>query len=209
MTSSRLLLLPLLLGIAPGAWAQSNHRTSPILCHLQARYPRNPKHYPAHERLAAFRFYWIRDLTGKKVGDLAPLGPGTWPTFRVVGSDGSSLGSLHLTRPQRNGFVVRNEHLIRIGRIVRMPAQAGEYEWRNQEDEAIGTLIPVNGSLYYEVRGGDALRALLVDRWKIALPDPTALDAAVEARPSEDPGGGGRAARARRRFQLLHRAAEE
>jgi hypothetical protein len=153
--------------------AQPAHRSSPILCTLQARYARDPATYPNQERLARYRFYWIFAPDGRKVGDLKPLGLSPWPSFRIVGSKGTSRASLILTRPEKSGWVVRNEHFQILGKIHRLRAQAGEYDWRNMTDASIGALIPVSGTLFYEVRGGDELKALFEETWKVPLTPPS------------------------------------
>lgn len=182
------ILLGTLLAAPPAlAQFQSPRRGDPLLAVLQARLPRHPRHFPARERLAAYRSYWIFDVTGKLVGHLAPFNATTHPSFRVAALDDSSRGSLLLERTTLSGWAVRNQQYNRIGRLVAMKVVAGEYDWRDATETSLGALVPMPGTLFTQLRGGDELRTLFAERFGITLATPAAL-------------------RVQQRFQALHAA---
>ena len=186
------LTLALALGFASGLAAaptpdQSPRRNDPIVLFLRGRIPRPPPEYPRAERLATYERYDAFDTSGRRVAFLLQMEYSPLPAFRFANEKAFSAASLTLDRRTRAFWHVRNRDLISIGRLRRTKVVRGEYDWTDVEDNSIAALVPVGGTDFYHLRGGDELREFLTERLKIQLP-------------------GSAAARVRALFQKLHAA---
>lgn len=180
MRAPRGLATALATGLAAGLLAaptpdQSPRRNDPALLFLRGRVLRPTPHFPREERLATFVRYDLIDTAGRRVGFLLPMEHSDLPAFRVATPDLSSQASFILDRRTKALWFVRNKDMASIGRLRRTKVVGGEYDWTDAEGNSIAAFVPVTATNFYQLRGGDELRAFLVDRCKLALPEPAAL----------------------------------
>lgn len=154
---------------------QSPRRNDPVLLTFQGRVLRPTPKYPREERLATFVNYDGFDTQGRRVAFLLQMKHSDFPTFRFTNETLASNALLTLDRRTRAFWVVRNKDMISVGRLRRTKVARGEYDWTNAAGESIAAFVPIGGTPFYTLRGGEELRTFLTERLKIQLPEATGL----------------------------------